>query len=100
MDYALARGPVTPVCVSDDPLRGRELLQQLRRDAGAAAQVEHDLLGGAPAEALALAARTRDADAIVVGSRGLGPVRGALGSVSEALLHEADVPVVVVPSSR
>ena len=86
--------------MSDDPLRGRDLLQQLRHDAGAGGTVELDLLGGAPAEALALAASVRSADAIVVGSRGLGPVRGALGSVSEALLHEADVPVVVVPPSR
>jgi nucleotide-binding universal stress UspA family protein len=98
LDYALARGPVTAVCASDNPLRGRDLVQQLSRDA--ADKVELDLLGGAPAEALALAASARDADAIVVGSRGLGPIRGALGSVSEALLHEADVPVVVVPESR
>jgi nucleotide-binding universal stress UspA family protein len=42
------------------------------------------------------------ADEIVIGSRGrsdryAGP---ALGSVSEAVLREADVPVVVVPRSR
>jgi nucleotide-binding universal stress UspA family protein len=38
LDYALARGPVTAVCVSDDPLRGRDLLQQPKRDAGAGRQ--------------------------------------------------------------
>jgi hypothetical protein len=31
------------------------------------------------------------------GSRGLGRFRAALGSVSHAVLHEADRPVVVVP---
>lgn len=34
---------------------------------------------------------------LIVGSRGLGRFRGAFGSVSHALLHEADRPVVVVP---
>jgi nucleotide-binding universal stress UspA family protein len=100
LEYALARGPVTAVCASDDPLRGRSVLQDLKHQAGVAGDVEFDLLSGAPAEALALAASARDADAIVVGSRGLGPLRGTLGSVSEALLHEADVPVVVVPAPR
>ena len=33
----------------------------------------------------------------VVGTRGFGRFRAALGSVAHALLHEADRPVVVVP---
>jgi nucleotide-binding universal stress UspA family protein len=38
----------------------------------------------------------RDSDAVVVGSRGLGPVAGAvLGSVSRALVELSPVPVVV-----
>ncbi|GAB3711260.1 universal stress protein [Nocardiopsis nanhaiensis] len=40
------------------------------------------------------------ADAIVVGSRGRGSVRGLfLGSVSQGLLHRSPVPVVVLPKS-
>jgi nucleotide-binding universal stress UspA family protein len=38
----------------------------------------------------------RDADEIVVGSRGLGRIRGALGSVSQELLREAARPVLVI----
>ena len=38
----------------------------------------------------------READEIVVGSRGLGRIRGALGSVSQELLREAARPVLVV----
>src|SRR6185295_7603993 len=54
------------------------------------------VLAGPPAEVLARAAAVRDADEIVVGSRGLGRIRGALGSVSQELLREAARPVVVV----
>ena len=60
---------------------------------------EIELIGGPPAQALLDVARARHADAIVVGSRGLGRVKGAMGSVSQRLLQLADVPVLVIPSS-
>lgn len=50
-----------------------------------------------PAEALVDTARKVDADEIVVGSRGLGRVESALGSVSAELLRQADRPVTVIP---
>ena len=117
LDYALGRahGHVTIVYAYDAPssflgapyfgealtdsqMRGRELLDELQSQDGLGPDVELDLLEGPPAEAVARAAsgcatRTRS----VVGSRGLGRFRGALGSLSQALLHEADRPVVVVP---
>ena len=76
---------------------GAKLLDELQRDDGLGPDVELDLLEGPPAEAVARAASARDADEIIVGSRGLGRFRGALGSFSQALLHEADRPIVVVP---
>ena len=58
--------------------------------------IEFEVLEGPPAEVLIRAAVVRDADEIIVGSRGLGRLRGALGSVSQEVLREAARPVLVV----
>jgi nucleotide-binding universal stress UspA family protein len=59
---------------------------------------EEEILEGSAADRLVEFARDRSAPLIVVGSRGLGAVAGALlGSVSSAILHRADRPVLVVP---
>jgi hypothetical protein len=42
-------------------------------------------------------ARIEEADLIVVGTRGLGTLRGAMGSVTYRLIHRAHCPVLVVP---
>jgi nucleotide-binding universal stress UspA family protein len=53
-----------------------------------------------PAQGLAELATERDARVIVVGTRGESPIRGALlGSTPHKLLHLADRPVLVVPST-
>ena len=51
---------------------------------------------GKPAEVLAQLAQSEDADLIVVGTRGLGTVRAAIGSVTYRLLHSARCPVLVI----
>ena len=83
--------------LADSQARARELLDQLEREASLGVDLHTDLAEGPPARALARAAAAWDAVEIVVGSRGLGRFRAALGSVSHELLHEADCPVVVVP---
>lgn len=76
---------------------GRALLRSLEeRDLGV--ELSTSLLEGPPARAIVAAADARDADEIVVGSRGFGRLRGVLGSVSHAILHETDRPVVVIPA--
>lgn len=51
---------------------------------------------GFPADVIVREARTHDADLIVVGARGLGPLkRMLLGSVSESVLGHADCPVLI-----
>lgn len=77
---------------------GRELLESLKDSYELDAELETTLLEGPPARAIVAAADARDADEIVVGSRGFGPVRGVLGSVSHAVLHETDRVVVVIPA--
>jgi nucleotide-binding universal stress UspA family protein len=54
-----------------------------------------------PAHSIADVAKKWDADVIVVGTRGHGPVVGALvGSVTQKLLHLAPCPVLAVPGAR
>ena len=77
---------------------GRQLLQALEDEHDLGTQLETSLLEGPPARAIVAAADARDADEIVIGSRGFGPVRGVLGSVSHAVLHETDRVVVVIPA--
>jgi nucleotide-binding universal stress UspA family protein len=62
----------------------------------AGVEAEAEVLEGDPAKLIVELARLRDVDLIVVGSRGLGAMRGALlGSVSRAVLQHADRPVLV-----
>ena len=49
-----------------------------------------------PASQIAEYAETHGNDLIVMGSRGLGAVRGMLGSVSNGVLRSTDIPVLVV----
>jgi nucleotide-binding universal stress UspA family protein len=61
-------------------------------------EADEEILEGNPGEQIVEIARARNAPLIVVGSRGLGAVAGALlGSVSSAIIHRADRPVLVVP---
>jgi nucleotide-binding universal stress UspA family protein len=88
--------PYYQLAIDDYQERAREITRGLedRPD------VEADVVLAPPVEALTRVAQARDASEIVVGARGLGRFRAALGSVSHGLLHEADRPVVIVPAAR
>ena len=59
--------------------------------------VTTQLLDGDPARELLRLAREADFDVIVMGSRGRGRVTAALlGSVSNRVMHDAGVPVIVI----
>lgn len=105
---------VTFVTVRDDvPLLGdpwyqRRLTAQLERARAALDRAERhaellgvgsdsEILEGDPATCIAEATRARDADLVVVGSRGHGALTSALiGSVSRSLIERSAVPVMVV----
>lgn len=79
----LGRATLDALTMADDPLLETDF--------------ETEMLDEPPADAITRVAETRHADEIVIGSRGLGRVRTALGSVSQEVLHRARVPVVVIP---
>lgn len=59
--------------------------------------VHTEVLEGAPAEAILDVAKTRKSDLIVMGSRGLGRLQGALlGSQSQKVVRHAPCPVLIV----
>ena len=63
----------------------------------AGVDADFEILDGPAADSIDVVAENRDADLIVVGSRGRGAVRGALfGSVSKALVTGLQRPVLVV----
>ncbi len=69
-------------------------VQQLR-DSGL--EFSTNILEGPAPEAILRVAETEGCDLIVLGSRGLGELRGLLlGSVSDRVLQRAQVPVLVV----
>ena len=60
-------------------------------------KIDHVVLEGAPADALAEYAKAHGYDLVVVGSRGQGAVsRVVLGSVSSRLAHICQVPLLIV----
>ena len=65
--------------------------------AAAGVPADAEVAEGDPAEVILDVARNWDADLVVVGSRDLNSFAGAvLGSVSRAVLHHADRPVLVI----
>lgn len=75
------------------------LMNELPRDHPALASVTFvpDVVQGPAGQAILRAAEVYDADEIVVGTRGVGRIRGLLGSVAHEVLHHARCPVLVVP---
>ena len=60
-------------------------------------EVHTEILEGSPAEAILDVANTRKNDLIVMGSRGLGRLAGALlGSQSQKVVQHAPCPVLIV----
>lgn len=90
--YGLTRAAVYEVLLQ----RGRELLEKMAAEFPAG-KVEQAIESGSPAETICAQAEERDADLVILGSRGLGAMgRWLLGSVSDRVLHLCKRPVTVV----
>ncbi len=78
--------------------RGEEIIETARKQLGRTSiKVDEDLLEGPASEAILSVAATRKCDLIVMGSRGMGSVKGMVfGSVSTKVSHYAACPVMVV----
>jgi nucleotide-binding universal stress UspA family protein len=60
-------------------------------------EIQTETIEGSPAEAILDIAKNRDVDLIVMGSRGLGRLAGALlGSQSQKVVQHAQRPVLIV----
>jgi nucleotide-binding universal stress UspA family protein len=99
-EITVGRAGGYPVQIDEDEVE-RKIQGQAKdlRDAGinAAYELRGASAGGA-AHALADAANEVDANLIVLGTRGQGPIPGLLlGSVTQRLLHVARCPVLAVP---
>ena len=76
----------------------RELMESAAQQAhDKGVEVTTDVLEGPPAEAILRVAEAEDFDLIIMGSRGLGHLKGLLlGSVSERVLRQAKIPVMIM----
>ena len=74
----------------------KEEIEAALGKAPAGLDVEVAVIGGHAQEIIADYAKEHDCDCIVMGRRGLGAIRGALGSVSYAILRSSDLPVLSV----
>ena len=97
-----------PISFIGAPYDQRELSRQLARARAAldfaraeavaiGVEASCEILEGEPADEILRVAADREADLVVLGSRGLGAIRSALlGSVSRAVVSGTDRPVLVV----
>ncbi len=96
--------PVLPVdrfrsiVVDEVKVHGKELLKQAAQDiAGFNVPTDTEMVPGHPSDAIVLKARLDGYDLIILGSRGLGGVKGyLLGSVSSAVARYAPCSVLVI----
>jgi nucleotide-binding universal stress UspA family protein len=99
-EVTIGRG-VAPVHTSEEVRAEIDRKAEELRASGLDVAVEQEAtIVGGPAAMLAKIAESRDADLVVVGTRGHSAAAGVvLGSVSQRLLHIASQPVLVVPET-
>lgn len=84
--------------ISTRKIAGEKVLETGRKLVGQSPiDVEKNLLEGPPADAILSVVESRNADLVVLGTRGMGSIKGLLyGSVATKVSHHAACPVLVV----
>jgi nucleotide-binding universal stress UspA family protein len=76
---------------------GTEMLQQAKGIIGKGITIHEELLFGAPAESIMNVANNNDCDLIIMGTRGVGGLKGLLmGSQIQKVISLSDIPVMAV----
>jgi nucleotide-binding universal stress UspA family protein len=97
-DVPILGEPLYQRHLTDQLARARETLDRAEAEAERhGVRCDGEIIEGDPATCIVDAARYRDADLLVVGSRGHGVLASALfGSVSRAVMTHSPVPVMIV----
>ena len=93
----LIQEPYSSQMISERTVAGQALIEQAAKIVGDGVEIDRQLLFGDPVEGIINVANTRQCDLIVMGTRGLGPLRGLLlGSKAQRVISMARCPVLVV----
>ena len=83
--------------IEERAVTGQKLIDDAIILLGAGVDFQRELVYGAPAESIIQVAETRNCDLIVLGTRGLGVLRGlVLGSQALKVIDHASCPVLVI----
>lgn len=83
--------------IEERKLSALQLISEAKQEIGAGVETKQEILFGSVAETVINVAETRQCDLIVMGSRGLGPLRALLlGSQTQKVVNMAQCPVLVV----
>ncbi len=89
--------PYSSQMISERTVAGQALIEKAAMIVGDGVDIYQQLLFGDPVEGIINVADTRRCDLIVMGTRGLGPLRGLLlGSKAQRVISMARCPVLVV----
>jgi universal stress family protein len=93
----ISGGYVSEQIAEDMEETGKEILNDVVKEIPAGVTVKSVFEVGSPGPALLAVAKKFNADLIVMGSRGLGPLKGLfMGSVSSYVTSHSSCPVLVV----
>lgn len=97
----VSENAIDPSMLAADDVEDSTEVKALREDVAPTVEghediVSYDVVMGNPHDAITAFATRGGYDCIVMGHRGMGAVRGMLGSVCYSVLHKTSIPVLIV----